>query len=197
MKQTIITYGTFRMDEVLPYVTDTPTRREYKGYTEEVFPINMSALRYHVYKKQPVCHCCGIKGRFFLLQRLPQYMDMDAYFNLYGIERNEMVLLEREMIDPNAGETPDNFRTICQLCKNIKGDRTKIEMPNDVILRGRAIQSVRTIEDAIRWGNFWRAMKLNDEEFMLKWVDHAMGLHTDNTQKSMNKMLERIKKNAI
>lgn len=195
MKEKIITLGTFRLDEVFSRMkkpTDEDRMQIFTNDRGESFEVDMSAIRYPLYMSQPTCPCCGVTGRFFLLQKLPQ--EAGYFFNLYGIELNEMVIIQREVIDENAEVNLDNLRTICGVCKTIKGDESELKVPEHILLKARDIYAVKSMQDAMLWVKFWRAAVMGKVDTLMGMWErnlHLDGLGTVKRIETVNKRRQR------
>jgi hypothetical protein len=115
-----IKLGEFTLDEVIPFITNDPERKEYK-VKNTIYQVKMNTDRYHVFKNNMFCVSCGLEGTKLLLECYPA--DMIPHFNLYGEEDNKLVLFTKDHITAKAfgGEdTLDNFQTMCSTCNTLK-----------------------------------------------------------------------------
>ncbi len=120
----MIRIGTFKPNEVLPYITDVTgeTEREYLGHM-----VKMGSLRYQTFAKSLTCVQCGLKSKFFALEQHghthPRY-----HFNLYGHDGNKEILFTKDHIIPKSrgGKLHiSNMQTMCTICNNVKGNKLR------------------------------------------------------------------------
>ena len=134
----MITYGTFAIEEVLPFAG--PWEREY--YTGgRIFIVKMGSQRYEVFKRSRRCVKCGLVGDRFLLQSHDHrklwydheqkisypYPLFRAHFNLFGVNGyDKLVMLTKDHIKPVSKgglNTIRNYQTMCAKCNNKKGSK--------------------------------------------------------------------------
>jgi hypothetical protein len=112
-------------------VFEIPPQKILKNLSREkkVFPFNgknyevkMNSQRYFMFKENPDCVCCGLKGTRMFLEYHPY--DMTPHFNLYGEENCELILMTKDHITARALGGEDrhsNYQTMCSVCNNLKG----------------------------------------------------------------------------
>lgn len=134
----MITYGTFAIEEVLPFIG--PYEREYYA-GGRIFIVKMGSQRYEVFRRNLCCADCGLVGDRFLLQShevqklwydheqrisYPQPL-FRAHFNLFGINRyDKLVMLTKDHIKPKSkgGDSfIKNYQTMCAKCNERKGSK--------------------------------------------------------------------------
>ena len=142
-KQTYVRLGQFKLKEVLPFVTtDKKIRdllkagvkrgsKEWKNATEKIYEgqsVKMYSQRYRVFKTfGVVCKKCGIKGKFFALERQKHNHGNTNrfHFNLYAVDsKGHEVLMTKDHIIPKSkgGENKlDNLQPMCINCNAAKG----------------------------------------------------------------------------
>ena len=136
------TLGIFSPEEVLPYITNTQDKREFK-VGEQIYLVKMNSHRYFVFKNSLECVACGLKGNKFLLEKNSH--DAHPHFNLYGEENNKLILMTRDHIlaKANGGEDKlSNYQTLCSLCNNLKG-HTPMTIENIADLRKLYNESIK------------------------------------------------------
>jgi hypothetical protein len=115
-----INLGEFLFEEVMPYITHDPIKREYKN-NNDIYQVKMNTDRYHVFRDNIACVSCGLKATKILLECHPS--DMVPHFNFYGEEDKKMILFTKDHIKAKAfgGEDQlDNYQTMCCICNNLK-----------------------------------------------------------------------------
>lgn len=120
-RKKLVHIGEFEFDEVFPYITDQELKKEYKVKGESYW-VRMNSDRYFVFKNNPDCVSCGLKGTKFMLDINPG--DQSPHFNLYGEENGRLVLMTKDHIRAKSqGGTDDlaNYQTMCSTCNNLKG----------------------------------------------------------------------------
>lgn len=116
-----ITLGEFAVEDVLPYITLSEEKKEYK-IGKKQYLVKMNSQRYFVFAKNLSCVACGLTGTKMLLERNPN--DVAPHFNLYAEENNELVLMTKDHIYAKSRGGKDrysNYQTMCSICNNIKG----------------------------------------------------------------------------
>lgn len=111
----------FSFDEVLPFITETETKKEYKVHGE-IYLVRMNSDRYFVFKNNPNCVACGLEGTKFMLDINPG--DQSPHFNLYGEENGRLVLMTKDHIlakSQGGQDELNNYQTMCSTCNNLKG----------------------------------------------------------------------------
>jgi hypothetical protein len=121
-KQTKTTLGVFSPEEVLPYLTNSSEKKEYKVGNKSYF-VSMNSHRYFVFRTNRKCAACGLEGTKFILESHAGAKTM--HFNLYGEEEGKLVLMTKDHIRPKslAGENvQSNYQNLCAICNNLKGN---------------------------------------------------------------------------
>jgi 5-methylcytosine-specific restriction endonuclease McrA len=131
----MITYGTFAIEEVLPFIG--PFEREYYA-GGRIFIVKMGSQRYEVFRRSRECANCGLIGDRFLLQSSETHKlwyDHEqrisyprplfrAHFNLFGVSRRgKLIMLTKDHIQPLSKGGVSmivNYQTMCAPCNNIK-----------------------------------------------------------------------------
>lgn len=121
-KNSKVVLGEFLPDDVLPFITNDDTKREYviDGIKHEV---RMNSHRYFIFKASPCCAACGVVGTKMLLEQHPN--DKSPHFNLYAVEDGELVLMTKDHIRAKSFGGEDrhsNYQTMCAICNNLKGN---------------------------------------------------------------------------
>lgn len=111
----------FSPEEVFPYITIDDAKREYvvQGVP---YLVRMNSHRYHVFRDNPSCVACGIRGTKLMLDINPG--DQSPHFNLYAEENGRLVLMTKDHVLARSKGGRDefaNFATLCSLCNNLKG----------------------------------------------------------------------------
>lgn len=115
-----IKLGEFPLNEVLPFITHEPLKKEYV-IGEKTFRVKMNTDRYHVFKNNMQCVSCGLMGTKFILECHPS--DMQPHFNLYGEEDKKLILFTKDHIQAKAFGGEDklhNYQTMCCICNSLK-----------------------------------------------------------------------------
>jgi len=130
--------GIYSIEDVLPFIVEnkgSPNAiRVYDGHEVKMF-----SLRYHTFKKSLSCVSCGLKGKFFALERYMRRVPWDNrfHFNLYAIISNgEEVLMTKDHINPKSlggKEHIDNMQTMCKVCNELKMNRVEEKNQNEII----------------------------------------------------------------
>lgn len=146
-----IRIAVFPLEAVIPFVFTGAKRRELKlqGYKyTNIEWINMSRKQYPAMvsgKKQNIvvamgshryqlfafkgtdCVKCGIKGRFFALERGKSDNSLKFHFNLYGIDKrgHELIITKDHIIPRSKGgkNILDNYQPLCYNCNQLKANR--------------------------------------------------------------------------
>jgi len=116
-----IVLGEFDPDDVLPFVTSSAKRREYK-IKNKSYQIRMNSHRYFVFHTNRNCVACGTEGTKMLLEQHPH--DKTPHFNLYSEEDGKLILMTKDHIVAKSVGGEDrlsNYQTMCCICNNIKG----------------------------------------------------------------------------
>jgi hypothetical protein len=147
-----IRMGIYEIDEVLPYVFTREVRmsliaagfnyhsQEWKEASRRSFRVvddcvekdivvPMGSHRYQLYaKKGVVCVSCGLKGKFFALERGHKDNPIRPHFNLYAIDpkTGKEVMITKDHIKPRSkgGKNRlENYQPMCFRCNQRKGDK--------------------------------------------------------------------------
>lgn len=81
-----------------------------------------------MYKKSTTCAECGLKGRFFALEKDKHVNTNKYHLNLYGIKNNKEILFTKDHIIPlsrNGKNELKNYNTMCYFCNLNKKDKIK------------------------------------------------------------------------
>ncbi len=120
-RKRLVHLGEFDLDEVLPYITEHDSKRDYM-IGDQVYSVRMNSDRYFVFKDNPHCVACGIEGTKMILDMNPG--DQSPHFNLYAVEDGRYVLMTKDHVLAKArGGTDElsNYQTMCSICNNLKG----------------------------------------------------------------------------
>ena len=164
-----IRVGTYKLEDVLPYVVFDKTIRklkkngikkgtpEFREAAEKLYGehwVKMYSQRYQVFKtKGTKCVKCGIEGTFFALERgAHNQQNTDRYhFNLYGLnELGEEVLITKDHILPkskNGKNSVENYQPMCIHCNGIKSDRYEGDGMSETNKTTRKLASIQTIKE--------------------------------------------------
>jgi hypothetical protein len=120
-RKKLVHLGEFNLDEVMPYITETESKRDYH-VGEHTYTVRMNSDRYFVFKDNPRCVSCGLEGTKMILDMNPG--DHSPHFNLYAEEDGRYVLMTKDHVLAKAcGGTDElaNYQTMCCTCNNLKG----------------------------------------------------------------------------
>jgi len=128
MSGNYIRIGIFAPEDVLPYVSKI-THVKHKEYCGK--QVRMGSQRYVLFSEKGLtCVECGLKGRFFALEKQAQEHDR-FHFNMYGINsEGEEVLFTKDHIIPRSkggANAQHNYQVMCSACNHEKDD--KLELP--------------------------------------------------------------------
>lgn len=104
--------------DVLPFVGDNP-----KDFDGDV--IQMSSMRYKVFKESLVCCNCGAVGSRFYKEKT-EVTNRRFHLNLYAVVDGKEVLMTKDHIIPKSKggpDTLDNLQTMCIICNEAKADK--------------------------------------------------------------------------
>lgn len=143
-KQIYICAGIYTLDEVLPYIVfnnviqDLIKRGVKKGSREwvevthktyEGISVNMASGRYVVFATKGVtCVSCGIKGKFFSLEKHRASLHAKYHFNLYARKNGKDILMTKDHIIPKSKGGKNclkNYQPMCVECNFKKADKVK------------------------------------------------------------------------
>jgi len=132
----------FTLDEVLSRVGGPGSY----GHHWEVLPgfrVKLGSLRYKVFKANQICVGCGMRGKYFALERQSNHKDLDKvpwHFNLYGVNGQGVeVLFTKDHTLPKClggSNALTNLETMCYTCNQEKGGRAPIKMPTKEQFKG-------------------------------------------------------------
>jgi hypothetical protein len=120
-RRRLIHIGEFSLDEVMPYITEHESKRDYQ-IGNHTYTVRMNSDRYFVFKDNPKCVACGLNGTKMILDMNPG--DQSPHFNLYGEEDGRYVLMTKDHILAKSRGGKDescNYQTCCSICNNLKG----------------------------------------------------------------------------
>jgi hypothetical protein len=120
-RKKLVHLGEFNLDEVMPYITETESKRDYQ-VGEHTYTVRMNSDRYFVFKDNPSCVSCGLAGTKMILDMNPG--DQSPHFNLYAEEDGRYVLMTKDHVLAKSRGGLDeisNYQTMCCTCNNLKG----------------------------------------------------------------------------
>lgn len=121
-RKRLVHLGEFDPNEVIPYITNEESRRQYIVNGQSYF-VRMNSDRYFVFKNSLSCAACGITGTKMILDI--NQGDNNPHFNLYAVENDDLVLMTKDHIIPKSkGGLNDlsNYATMCSICNNLKSN---------------------------------------------------------------------------
>jgi len=155
----MIRVATFTLKEVIPFVFTSDKRHTLrkKGYkytdlkwineSKKIYPVTtvykkhnykilqhvtvtMGTHRYQLFAtKGTSCVKCGLKGKFFALERNEHGDPTKFHFNLYGIDTygNEIMITKDHIIPRSKGgkNTLSNYQPLCIKCNQQKADNVE------------------------------------------------------------------------
>lgn len=162
------TVGMYSPDQVLQYATAAHhTNHIFAAANLQKFKVDMKSLRYQCFQQSLRCACCGLEGKWMLLQfgasQLKKNKKVRPHFNLYAIENDIYVLMTKDHILPvSCGGTNDisNLQTMCSICNGIKSNRKDATFEDILQVRSlfwsdgpsaayKALSSTKSIEESI------------------------------------------------
>ena len=108
------------LEEVIPFIPDNDNVRVRQAFGE--YKVKVSSQRLILFKKNPCCVCCGIRGTKMLLQI--DDTQVSPHFNLYAETPEGLELMTKDHIIPKSKGGRDelsNYQTMCIRCNNFKG----------------------------------------------------------------------------
>lgn len=122
--------GEFPMEEVFANLTEVPDEQKIVIYSVDGrdYRVNVGNSRYHLFKANRACVCCGLIGNRLILDEI---FDRPGcyHFNLYaeqkdhGSETTYMVTMTRDHVIPKSAGGLDeysNYQTLCYNCNTFK-----------------------------------------------------------------------------
>jgi 5-methylcytosine-specific restriction endonuclease McrA len=140
-RQSKIMLGVFKPEEVLPYLTNDDSKRDYL-VGDKTYQVRLNSHRYFVFRTSLKCAACGLEGSKFILEQHEK--DKTPHFNLYAEENGDLIMMTKDHIlaKSKGGENNEkNYQTMCVCCNNLKAN-----MP----LTGEEVQTLRLIYNANR-----------------------------------------------
>lgn len=114
----LIRLKTFTIKEVFDWIENNP-RRIY--WEKDNYTINCKRAKIF-YKKGLTCVNCGVKGKFFALEK---DKGGGIHLDLYGLIDDEEVLITIDHIIPKSKGGVNkiiNYQTMCKICNEMKAD---------------------------------------------------------------------------
>ena len=114
--------GIYKIEDVLPFikpdVLNKDSIRIYDGCE-----VKMNSERYFVFAtKGTKCIRCGIKGKYFALEKDRSQKTKRWHFNLYALDaQGNEVLMTKDHIFPNGNDNIGNLQPMCIHCNAHKG----------------------------------------------------------------------------
>jgi hypothetical protein len=137
----LVHIGECSPEDVFPYITTDDVKKEYVINGQSYY-VRMNSTRYFVFRTNPVCVACGLRGTRIMLDINPG--DQSPHFNLYGEVDGRLILMTKDHIVPKSKGGEDvleNFQTTCQICNNLKS--------NDYLDIEELKELRRTYDDAV------------------------------------------------
>lgn len=120
-RKRLIHLGEFDLEDVLPYISEEESKREYI-VGEETYVVRMNSDRYFVFQRNSECVACNLQGTKMILDINPG--DQSPHFNLYAEENGRLVLMTKDHVTAKSKggiDQLDNYQTCCAICNNLKG----------------------------------------------------------------------------
>jgi 5-methylcytosine-specific restriction endonuclease McrA len=121
-RKRLIHLGDFSLDDVLPYITEEESKRDYHAKGKD-YSVRMNSERYFVFKRNHKCVACGLEGSKMILDINPG--DQSPHFNLYAEENGRLVLMTKDHVlakSKGGNDELSNYCTCCCICNNLKGN---------------------------------------------------------------------------
>ena len=100
-KKRLFHIAEFDPEEVFSHITKAKNGNKKNYNIDGVdYLVRMNSQRYHVFKDNPSCVCCGIVGTKMVLDVNPG--DQSPHFNLYAEENGRLVLMTKDHILPKS-----------------------------------------------------------------------------------------------
>jgi 5-methylcytosine-specific restriction endonuclease McrA len=159
---------------------------------DKTYSVKMGTNRYKTFLKSMACVACGSVGKRLFLERFQQG-GRTPHFNLYAVERGELVLMTKDHSVPKAmgGEDKqENLVTMCFVCNQIKGSSTFLGLDHIA----RAKRAIMASDGKVTIG-FWLVRKdLKNGDVVASNV--GMFLNHDR-DRAAAKAAERLNRNDI
>lgn len=117
-----IRIGQINHDDFYPYIGFKAPKKEF-SFDDATYSVKMNSSRYALFKANPNCVSCGLKGEFLFLEKNP--IDKTAHVNCYAKDGNEYVMMTKDHIKARSiggQDKLENYQTMCQICNNLKSD---------------------------------------------------------------------------
>ena len=119
------------VETFIPLIQDHSNRIPFE-INGEIHHVKMNSQRYHTFKNTGTnCVKCGLKGKFFALEKSPYDKHPYYHFNLYGFDENDNeILFTKDHIIPKSlggKDHIDNYQTMCSICNGTKGNSEQIK----------------------------------------------------------------------
>lgn len=115
-KNAKIIIGEVPIDQVFPFLEEKEKEFTINNMT---YKVKLDNPRLILFRSNPNCVCCGIKGTKLMLE----FQHKNAHFNLYGENEEGMILMTKDHIKPRSrgGKNAlENYQTMCQICNSLK-----------------------------------------------------------------------------
>lgn len=119
-KNKLIHLAEFDPNYIFSMITENEIKREFE-IDGRTYYVKMNSQRYHLFRENSSCVCCGIVGNKMVLD---MNLDSSVHFNLYAEDNGRLVLMTKDHIVPKSLGGPDelnNYQTMCCICNNLKG----------------------------------------------------------------------------
>lgn len=116
----IIKIAEYDPREVLCNFSGKDYYQEYK-VGEKTYSVRINS-KYFVFKENPNCVVCGLKGKKMILEE--SVFNKSFHFNLYGEENNQLILITKDHIKPRKSGGRNifsNYQSMCSVCNQLKG----------------------------------------------------------------------------
>jgi len=114
--------GEIKGEEFWPFIGFKAEKKTYL-MNDIKYTVKMNSSRYFLFKKNPCCVSCGIKGEYLFLEKNPA--DQTAHVNLYAKDADQYIMMTKDHIKAKSIgglNRIDNYQTMCQICNNLKSD---------------------------------------------------------------------------
>lgn len=118
--------GIYPLDIVFEELVDVDSQKDFIMLWDGE-PVSMNNAKYHTFKQNHVCVCCGLEGKYLALEQC-KCKDEESlfHFNMYGLKDGKEVMFTKDHIIPKSKGGPntlDNYQTMCIRCNAEKGNR--------------------------------------------------------------------------